>query len=56
MTPKEYYGHFKEDSKKNKISDLENPEVPVTLIFGSHTKTPKNFVYDYNPLKASLKD
>ena len=56
MTPTDNYYAFKEDSKKNKISQLKNPEVPVTLIFGSHTPTPKTFVYDYDPKIAANKN
>jgi len=56
MIPPDNYEYFLEDTMTNNVYLLQNPEVPVTIIYGSHLYTERSFIWDYNPVDYTTKD
>jgi len=44
------------DVRTNNIFKLENPGVPVTLVYGSHMPTMKSFTWNYDPRKNTERE
>jgi len=47
---------YLEDAKSNDIYQLNNPQVPVTLVYGSHLNTPQGGKYYYDVKEAIEND
>ena len=45
-----------EDVQSNNIFELRNPEVPVTLIYGSHLSTDMTYEWNYDPRELTRQD
>jgi len=45
-----------DDVRSNNIFELRNPEVPVTLIYGSHLSTDMTYEWKYDPRDFTRKD
>lgn len=43
------------ESELNGVYKLKNPEVPVTLVYGSHLQTVKSLEWNYDPLNHTSK-
>jgi len=44
-----YSNQLFDDVKSNNIYELRNPEVPTTIIYGSHLSTDMTYKWDYDP-------
>jgi len=54
--PPDDYTSFLEDANTNHIYLLQNPEVPVTVIYDGHLKTEQSFTWNYDPTDKTSKD